>query len=34
MLVGFFGWFMQYPNVGHKMCMFNEKNHDNKKLEN
>jgi hypothetical protein len=27
----FFGWFVQYPNVGHKICMFNEKNDDNKK---
>jgi hypothetical protein len=25
MQVDFFGWFMQYPNVGHKICMFNEK---------
>jgi len=31
MLVNFFGWFMQYPNVGHKICTFNEKNDDNKK---
>ncbi len=22
---------MQYPNVGHKICMFNEKNDDDKK---
>jgi hypothetical protein len=34
MLIGFFGWFVQYPNVGHKICMFNEKNDDNKKIEN
>jgi hypothetical protein len=25
-----FGWFVQYPNVGHKICMFNEKNDDDK----
>jgi hypothetical protein len=31
MLVSFFGWFVQYPNVGHKICMLNEKNDDNKK---
>jgi hypothetical protein len=30
MLARFFGWFVQYPNVGHKICMFNEKNDDNK----
>ncbi len=30
----FFGWFVQYPNVGHKICMFNEKNDDDKKLKN
>jgi hypothetical protein len=34
MLVGFFGWFVQYPNVGHKICMSNDKNHDDKNLEN
>jgi hypothetical protein len=34
MLVGFLGWFVQYPNVGHKICMFNEKNNDDKNLEN
>jgi hypothetical protein len=22
-----------YPNVGHKMCMFNEKNDENEKLK-
>jgi len=36
MLAGLFGWFVQYPNVKHKICMFNEKNDDdkkNKKLE-
>jgi hypothetical protein len=22
---------VQYPNVGHKICMFNEKNDDDKK---
>jgi len=22
---------VQYPNVGHKICMFNEKNNDDKK---
>jgi hypothetical protein len=27
----FFGWFVQYPNVGHKICMLNEKIDDNKK---
>ncbi len=26
MPVRFFGWFMQYPNVEHKICMLNEKN--------
>jgi hypothetical protein len=26
----FFGWFVQYPNVGHKICMFNEKNGEDK----
>jgi hypothetical protein len=25
---------VQYPNVGHKICMFNEKNDDDKKIEN
>jgi hypothetical protein len=25
MLASLFGWFVQYPNVGHKICMFNEK---------
>jgi hypothetical protein len=34
MWAGFFGWFVQYPNVGHKICMFNEKNDDDKKIEN
>jgi hypothetical protein len=24
-LVGFFGWFVEYLNVGHKICMLNEK---------
>jgi len=33
MPAGFFGWFVQYPNVGHKISMFNEKNEDDKKLE-
>ncbi len=33
MLAGFFGWFVQYPNVGHKICMFNDKNDDDKKIE-
>jgi hypothetical protein len=33
MLVGFFGWFVQYPNVGHKTCMFNEKIEDDKKIK-
>jgi hypothetical protein len=33
-LVGFLGWFVQYPNGGHKIYMFNEKNDDNKKIEN
>jgi hypothetical protein len=28
-----FGRFVQYSNVGHKICMFNEKNDDNKKKE-
>ncbi len=31
MLTRFFGWFVQYPNDGHKICMLNEKNDDNKK---
>ncbi len=31
MSLSFFGWFVQYPNVGHKICMLNEKNDDNKK---
>ncbi len=31
MPVDFFGWFVQYSYVGHKLCMFNEKNDDNKK---
>jgi hypothetical protein len=26
MFASFFGWFVQYPNVGHKICMFNENN--------
>jgi hypothetical protein len=30
----FFGWFVQYPNVGHKIFMFNEKNDDDKKIKN
>jgi hypothetical protein len=34
MSVGFFGWFVQYPNLGHKICMLNEKNDDDKKIEN
>jgi hypothetical protein len=25
-----FGWFVKYPNVGHKICMLNEKNDDDK----
>jgi hypothetical protein len=25
MSIRFFGWFVQYPNVGHKTCMFKEK---------
>jgi hypothetical protein len=29
-LASFFGWFVQYPNVGHKIFMFNEKNDDDK----
>jgi hypothetical protein len=32
MLIDFFGWFVQYPNVGHKICMLNEKNEDNRKI--
>jgi len=28
----FFGWFVQYPNVGHKICMLNEKMMTIKKL--
>jgi hypothetical protein len=34
MLASLFGWFVQYPNVGHKICMLNEKNDDDKKIEN
>jgi hypothetical protein len=34
MSVGVFGWFVQYPNVGHKICMFNEENNDDKKIQN
>jgi len=34
MSIGFFGWFVQYPNVEHKICMPNEKYDDDKKLEN
>jgi hypothetical protein len=30
MSIGFFGWLVQYPNVGHKICMLNEKNDDDK----
>jgi hypothetical protein len=31
MLINFFGWFVQYPTVEHKICMFNGKNGDDKK---
>jgi hypothetical protein len=31
MLARVFGWFMQYPNVDHKICMLNEKNEKNEK---
>ncbi len=31
MSTGVFGWFVQYPNVGHKICMLNEKNDDDTK---
>jgi hypothetical protein len=31
-LADFFEWFVQYPNVGHKICMFNEKTEDDKKI--
>ncbi len=34
MPVDFFEWFVQYPNVGHKICMFNEKNDDDRKKLN
>jgi hypothetical protein len=34
MLVGFFKWFVQDPNVGHKICILNEKNDDDKKIKN
>jgi hypothetical protein len=30
MSTGFFGWFVQHPNVEYKICMLNEKNGDNK----
>jgi hypothetical protein len=30
MSAGFFGWFVQYPNVGHKVCMLNKINDDDK----
>jgi hypothetical protein len=30
MLVGIFGWFVYYSNVGHKICMINEKKYDDK----
>jgi len=33
MSAGFFGWFVQYPNVGHQICMFNNKNDDDKKIK-
>jgi hypothetical protein len=33
MLTDFFRWFVQYPNVGHKTCMLNEKNDDDKKIK-
>ncbi len=33
MLTGLFRWFVQFLNVGHKICMFNEKNDDNKKIK-
>jgi hypothetical protein len=33
MSTSFSRWFVQYPNVGHNICMFNEKNDDNKKKE-
>jgi hypothetical protein len=31
--IGVFGWFVQYLNVEHKICMFNEKPDDDKKLK-
>jgi hypothetical protein len=31
MPTGFLGQFLQYPNVGHKICMLNEKNDDDTK---
>jgi hypothetical protein len=34
MLVGSFGWFVQYPNVGHNICMLNENNDDDEKVKN
>jgi hypothetical protein len=34
MPTSFFGWYCAiYPNVGHKICMLNEKNDENKKLK-
>jgi hypothetical protein len=31
MLTGLFGWFVQFLNVEHKICMLNEENDDDKK---
>jgi hypothetical protein len=33
MLTSFFGWFVQYLNVGLKIFMLNEKNDDDKKIK-
>ncbi len=33
MLVDFFGLFVQYLHVGHKIYMFNEKNDDDRKIQ-
>jgi hypothetical protein len=36
MPISFFGWFVQYPNVGHKIYLLNEKMMmtQNKELKN
>jgi len=34
MLAGFFGWFVQYQNVEHKICMMSMKKMMTKKTKN